>query len=95
MKKESAIVHVHAVFKGMVQGVGFRFTAQSLAGDLAVKGWVKNLPNGDVEVELEQKKEVLEEFLSKINRYFSKYIHSAQIDWQAHGREFKDFQIKF
>ena len=95
MKKEIAIERVHVLFKGMVQGVGFRFTAQSLAQDLEVKGWVKNLPNGDVELMAEQNKEVLEELLSKINRFFSKYIHSVQIDWQPSKGEFKDFQIKF
>jgi len=95
MKKEAALSSVHVLFKGMVQGVGFRFTAQSLAQDLEVKGWVKNLPNGEVEILAQQSREVLEEFLSRINRYFSKYIHSAQIDWQASKEEFKDFQLRF
>ncbi len=35
---------------GMVQGVGFRFFAQRLAGRLGVAGYVKNLPDGRVEV---------------------------------------------
>ncbi|MDD5236898.1 MAG: acylphosphatase [Candidatus Omnitrophica bacterium] len=95
MKRETSSHCVHVLYKGMVQGVGFRFTASSLAQNLRIKGWVKNLPGGDVELVAEQKKEVLEEFLSQINRYFSRYIHSAQIDWEIASSGFKDFQIKF
>jgi acylphosphatase len=35
---------------GMVQGVGFRFFAQRVAGRLGIAGYVKNLPDGRVEV---------------------------------------------
>ena len=73
MRKETAVRSAHVLFKGMVQGVGFRFIARAQAQDLKVKGWIKNLPNGDVELMVEQTKEVLEELLFRLNRYFSKY----------------------
>ncbi len=40
------------IVSGRVQGVGFRYFVQTLAGRLNLKGWVKNLDNGDVQMEL-------------------------------------------
>ena len=37
-------------YSGQVQGVGFRYTAQRLAEGYAVSGYVRNLPEGDVEL---------------------------------------------
>ncbi|MDH3680030.1 MAG: acylphosphatase [Acidimicrobiia bacterium] len=39
-----------AIVKGRVQGVGFRFTTWRLAAELGVLGWVRNRPDGSVEV---------------------------------------------
>jgi acylphosphatase len=38
------------VVSGKVQGVGFRATTQRVAADLGLTGWVKNRPDGDVEL---------------------------------------------
>ena len=38
------------VYHGRVQGVGFRFTAQRIARRYPVRGWVRNLPDGTVEL---------------------------------------------
>lgn len=43
----------HIVFSGRVQGVGFRYTACYLAGPLGLTGWVKNLWDGNVEMEVQ------------------------------------------
>ena len=53
----------HAYYSGNVQGVGFRFTAIDLARKYAVKGWVKNVYDGGVEVVAEGEEAVLKEFL--------------------------------
>lgn len=41
------------IYVGRVQGVGFRYTAQRLAQGEAVAGFVRNLPNGTVELIVE------------------------------------------
>jgi acylphosphatase len=86
---------MHAYCSGQVQGVGFRFTAESLAHDLGVSGWVKNLRDGRVEVVAEAEEQVLKDFLDKINQYFARYIRDADINWQEATGEFKDFGIEF
>ena len=37
---------------GRVQHVGFRYSAQQVANQLGLTGFVKNLPNGNVEIEV-------------------------------------------
>ena len=43
----------HLVFSGQVQHVGFRYTAYYLARSLELTGWVDNLPDGRVEMEIQ------------------------------------------
>jgi acylphosphatase len=50
------------IIKGRVQGVGFRYFVYRKALQLSVKGYVKNLPNGDVEIEAEASERNIEEF---------------------------------
>lgn len=41
---------VRLVVHGSVQGVGFRFAAREAAAECSVTGWVRNLPDGTVEI---------------------------------------------
>lgn len=43
-------IRKHIVFYGRVQGVGFRYYAVNKANQLGLTGWVKNLPDGTVEM---------------------------------------------
>ena len=40
------------IFTGRVQNVGFRYTVKDLARSFEVRGWVKNLPDGSVEMQV-------------------------------------------
>ncbi len=62
------------IFHGRVQGVGFRFTAASIARRHPVVGYVRNLPDGSVELVAEAEPAVLERFLADIAAEFAGYI---------------------
>lgn len=43
-------VRIRLVVRGRVQGVGFRYAAREAASECGVSGWVRNLPDGSVEI---------------------------------------------
>ncbi|MFA5114493.1 MAG: acylphosphatase [Candidatus Omnitrophota bacterium] len=86
---------VHVYYSGRVHGVGFRFTARSIAAELGVKGWVKNVSGGRVEVLAEAEEKTLQEFLQRIGREFSHCIQDTDIDWKPASGNFKDFAVSF
>ena len=51
--KADEIVRKHIYVSGRVQGVGFRYTACYLARELGITGWVRNLYDGRVEMEIQ------------------------------------------
>jgi len=59
---------VRAVITGEVQGVGFRFSTREHARDLGVAGWVRNLPDGSVEAEIEGESGAVERMLAWLER---------------------------
>ena len=50
---EQRRVRWHVIFSGRVQHVGFRYTAYYMARELGLTGWVDNLPDGRVEMEVQ------------------------------------------
>jgi len=86
---------IHVLFSGNVQGVGFRFTALSVASDLGVSGWVKNLDDGRVEILAEGESRILDSFLERLKKDFSSYIGNTDIQAGQATGEFKGFEIKF
>ena len=54
------LVRAHLVVTGRVQGVGFRYTTVDEARRLGVRGWVRNEPDGSVEVEVEGERAAVE-----------------------------------
>ena len=55
------------LFAGRVQGVGFRYSTKQLAKGFDVTGWVKNLPDGRVELQLMGDEEELDEFIAELH----------------------------
>jgi acylphosphatase len=62
------IVCRHALVSGRVQGVGFRWHARERAEQLGLAGWVRNLPDGRVELVLEGREGAVEAMLVWLER---------------------------
>lgn len=87
---------IHVLFKGRVQGVGFRYTAERISHEIGVTGWVRNLPGGDVEMVAEGTKEELACLLDRIKgSEVGRHIVKASVEWQAARNEFKEFRVEF
>ena len=54
--------------EGRVQGVGFRFFVQSSAKSLGITGWVKNMSDGSVTMELQGEPQTVDFLIKKIQR---------------------------
>ena len=72
-------VRRHIYFSGRVQGVGFRYSAVYLARPLGLTGWVKNLWDGRVEMEVQGPPEAIEELLSELRHQRFIVIESVEI----------------
>lgn len=55
------------IFAGRVQGVGFRYSTKRLAKGFDILGWVKNLPDGRVELQIMGEEEELDEFITELH----------------------------
>ena len=58
---------VQYIIQGRVQGVGFRYYIKQKADELRIKGWIRNLPNGDVECVAYASSIVLDQFKTYLN----------------------------
>ncbi len=59
-------MRMHVRVQGRVQGVGFRYFASHAANQRALSGWVRNLPDGDVECEVQGPDGEIEKFLEEL-----------------------------
>ena len=59
MSRTDALIHYHLVVTGLVQGVGYRFSALEEAVRLGVRGYVRNADDGSVEIDAEGPRTVL------------------------------------
>jgi acylphosphatase len=86
---------IHVIFKGDVQGVGFRFTARQIADKYNVAGWVYNSPDGSVEIEVEGELNPVNDFLIELKSEFHEGIESFESKEINYTGQHKDFKIRF
>ena len=55
-------ITIHAIISGKVQGVFYRKQTQTMAHKLKLNGWIKNLPNGNVELKASGHRDHIMEF---------------------------------
>src|SRR5262249_15372772 len=84
----------HVYYSGRVQGVGFRYTAQRLAESFPVTGYVRNLPNGDVEVVAEGPADQVEAFLAATAHRMGDYIQRTSVQ-DVNPGGYTEFQIRY
>ena len=73
------MVRKHIFFSGWVQGVGFRYRALYAARAMGLTGWVQNLWDGRVEMEVQGDEETITEMIKRIRT--SSYIEITDAKW--------------
>ena len=85
---------VRIVVRGRVQGVGFRAWVVRLAHELDLKGWVRNIPDGDVEAEATGEEAALRRFVEAMRRGpVAARVEDVVEQWSDAGRPHTGFQV--
>jgi acylphosphatase len=85
----------HVIFIGRVQGVGFRFTAHRTAQRHQLTGFVRNLPDGTVEMLAQGSAQDIDDCIRDIKDYFGNYLRKTEIQEIPNDPKYKDFRITF
>ncbi len=91
------MVRARLVIKGRVQGVFYRYSTERKAKSIGgLTGWVRNLPNGDVEVLVEGDKEKIDRLIEwcREGPPYSK-VTDVITEWKDYRGEFSDFTISY
>ncbi len=82
--------------RGRVQGVGFRYFAKNKADTFNLTGWVRNLPDGSMEVTAFGPPSSLEQFMQDLRTGpIGSRIESAHFQWLQGSPESERFEIRF
>ncbi|WP_319202537.1 acylphosphatase [uncultured Ilyobacter sp.] len=85
----------HFIVKGRVQGVGFRFFTYHIANEYKIKGWVKNLWNGNVEIVAQGEPKYMDVFKKLIEEGPpSSRVKSIEED-VFDSKKYDDFNIEY
>ncbi len=85
---------MHVLYSGQVQGVGFRYTARTVAQGFEVTGLVRNLLDGRVELLAEGERAELEAFRAAIRESgLGSLIRQESVSWSEDQGGFRGFEI--
>lgn len=91
----AAPVRVHAIVRGDVQGVGFRYYVADHARDAGLRGWVRNQADGSVECVAEGPREVVNELVAVLRRGpTSADVAGVDVEWEDAKGDLDGFQIR-
>ena len=91
---ESGIETHRVIFRGRVQGVGFRWTSNRIAKRFAVTGYVKNLADGTVELVAHGTSEAVLGLIRAIQESFDAQITDRVDDRVESDEQFDGFEIR-
>ena len=95
MEKAEKNARVHLRIEGQVQGVFFRTSTQQQATRLGLKGWVRNCPDGSVEVVAEGERKKVSDLIAWChNGPPGARVQNVQLEWEEPREEFSDFRIR-
>ena len=86
--------HETVFFTGRVQGVGFRYTTLEVARGFEVCGFVKNLVDGRVQLEVEGKVDEVNAFLTAVEERMHGYVRKTERSAHKRPAQFSGFTIK-
>ena len=92
-QQQSDPVRRHVIYHVRVQGVCFRMISRDLSRGFQVVGYVRNLPDGTVELEAEGELAEVDRFLAAIASEFKSNIREADLSDLAPRGEATDFRI--
>ena len=88
------LVRFLVIFSGRVQGVGFRYTSKQVARRFDVTGWVKNLPDGTVQMIVEGLPDELESYVDAVSTETHGRVTEREIQRKSATGEFSGFEIR-
>ena len=86
---------IHITISGKVQGVFYRMNAKNKADELGLVGWVKNTPDGKVEILAEGEEKNLKEFIKWCyNGSEGAKVNEVKVEWENVNKgAFEEFEI--
>lgn len=90
-----AVVHHETVFfSGHVQGVGFRYSVLQVAREFDVAGYVSNLADGRVQLEVEGAQQDIERFVTAVEEKMHGFIRKVERSSGMRAPQFSGFVIR-
>ncbi|UCD96043.1 MAG: acylphosphatase [Candidatus Bathyarchaeota archaeon] len=88
-------MRAHMVIQGRVQGVFFRWETRRRAQNEGVTGWIRNLPDGNVEAVFEGEQVQVDRVVDFCRKGpLGARVQSVQVTYEKFLGEFSDFRIK-
>ena len=84
----------HCYYSGRVQGVGFRYTVKNIAMRFDISGYVRNLPDGRVELIIEGPSDEIDQMLHAVDDRMNGYIRNVEANSFPATAEFSHFHIR-
>ena len=86
--------HATVYFSGRVQGVGFRYQVLQVAREFEVSGWVQNLPDGRVRMEVEGAVNEVRDFVAAVQERMTGFIRKTEQSEARRAPQYQGFGIR-